>query len=255
MSYKPGDFYLGIIDFFAGLLPGLMLLTLQGGFLLSGINHICKSPGNQEVHSICVPQSFPSWIIFIVFAYIVGQLIKGLGYSIQQWVPRHDLEPGRKKAKKYYDFVSSFIENEENHPKRKINSKEEKYVDFLTEKPRRNFCSSASAYKDPYKEMIILDYAFSRLRLGSQAVISEIEQQAANYKLFRGLVILFGIDLIIMFLRSQQSDVTSDNGVFILISILLGVSAFRYLQLRNWVEARIYEFYLIQFFRSPENEF
>ena len=60
MSFKPGDFYLGVIDVLGILVPGAVLVRLQGDRILSAFS---------------MPTSATDWIFFLGAAFIVGQFL------------------------------------------------------------------------------------------------------------------------------------------------------------------------------------
>jgi hypothetical protein len=67
MSYKPGDFYLGVIDFFGILVPGAALLYLYGERFA-----VLLAPCSEE-------QETARWVAFAVGSYVVGQFLLGMG--------------------------------------------------------------------------------------------------------------------------------------------------------------------------------
>jgi hypothetical protein len=73
MSEKPGDFFLGVIDFFGILVPGIALLILQGSTLA-------------QLAAISVPQAHNwwDWVPAVVAAYVAGQFLLGLGVPLNR---------------------------------------------------------------------------------------------------------------------------------------------------------------------------
>src|SRR5260370_550536 len=62
MDYKPGDFFIGVIDFFGILLPGAVLLFLRGQWLsqILGLNQTM-------------------WVVFFFASYVLGHFLVGAG--------------------------------------------------------------------------------------------------------------------------------------------------------------------------------
>ena len=68
---KPSDFFVGVVDFFAVLLPGAALVYLFRPFL------------TDDVPIDWLPStSTQSWVLFLVLAYIVGHLLHALGSQL-----------------------------------------------------------------------------------------------------------------------------------------------------------------------------
>src|SRR6185295_1539031 len=73
MSDKPGDFFLGVIDFFGILVPGIALLVLQGPTLADRL-------------SVSLPQAqnWWDWVPALVAAYVAGHFLLGLGVPLNR---------------------------------------------------------------------------------------------------------------------------------------------------------------------------
>jgi hypothetical protein len=65
---KPSDFFIGVVDFFAVLLPGAALVYLLKPLMISGI---------AKVWLPATPTQ--GWVMFLVLAYIAGHLLHALG--------------------------------------------------------------------------------------------------------------------------------------------------------------------------------
>src|SRR5438034_6916769 len=63
MSFKPSDFYLGIVDFLGVLVPGAVLVFMQGHRIFPALS---------------TPSSATDWTIFLGTAFIAGQLLLAL---------------------------------------------------------------------------------------------------------------------------------------------------------------------------------
>jgi hypothetical protein len=73
MSDKPGDFFLGVIDFFGIVVPGFALLVLQG-------------PTLSRLAGISLPQTgnWWAWAAAFVVAYVAGHFLLGLGVPLNR---------------------------------------------------------------------------------------------------------------------------------------------------------------------------
>lgn len=67
MAYKPGDFFIGVIDFFGILVPGAVLLYLQGKSLVQLVG--LKLPDDQAAQ----------WVAFAVGSYVLGNFLLWFG--------------------------------------------------------------------------------------------------------------------------------------------------------------------------------
>ena len=201
MAYKPGDFFIGIIDFFAVLVPGLILLMLQGKWAV-------------YIYPLQDPITNSAYLFtFLVAAYVVGHFVFALGALL---------------VNKFHDFVRPDLETERKGELIEINLLSE-HVGKLPSKERNN----------------IYHRAFSIVRLKGGDALAEIERNAANYKLFRSLVIVFFIDAI---LSHVFDDWTAQRflrlpGTRVLISMGLAIGAYlRFAYLRKWTEGLAIEF-------------
>ncbi len=70
MDYKPGDFFIGAIDFFGVVVPGAVLLFLQGKPLL-------------KIFDLPLPDGQPvAWVAFAVGSYVLGNFLLGLSHNL-----------------------------------------------------------------------------------------------------------------------------------------------------------------------------
>src|SRR5215217_2935744 len=76
MSYNPADFFLGVMDFFAILMPGALfafLLLDRGKSIFGGL--LPSLPGTAA-----------KWIAFLVVAYVLGHLLHHVGSFLDKWI-------------------------------------------------------------------------------------------------------------------------------------------------------------------------
>jgi hypothetical protein len=70
MHVKPGDFFLGLMDFFTILLPGAMLAYLAEDFASRNIFSKLLPPIHTEVEG---------WVVFLLASYLLGQFLFLIG--------------------------------------------------------------------------------------------------------------------------------------------------------------------------------
>jgi hypothetical protein len=199
-EYKPGDLFVGVIDFFGIIVPGAVLLYLRGDLIL----------GYLGKPSIIPPDQVAYWVIFLIGAYLLGQILLGAG------VPLNNLADIFSSAEKdgYYNEVK-------------------KDIDLPAAIKNRT--------NDFYR-------AFSFVRLNSERAIAEIERQAAEYKLFRSLSLVFLVD----FLLSLSAGSIGMKRT-LLSGLLCLISVWRFLFLLNWTRRLTFEFYSLLLKKRPEN--
>jgi hypothetical protein len=153
MAYKPGDFFLGIIDFFGILVPGAVLLFLHGERLA----------GNLGLRLDHDPTAI--WAAFFVGSYVLGSFLLGFGFVLNRllWLYLPETKDN------YYNEVKSAIK--------------------LPQGVREN---RVDAF---YRA-----YSFVRIS-NSPSALAEIERQMADYKLFRGLAVVFLFDVLLVCFR------------------------------------------------------
>jgi hypothetical protein len=147
VSYKPADFFIGVMDFFSILMPGAVLtfLLLSWGTPLFG--GLLPPP----------PGAAGKWIAFIVVSYVMGHLLHHIGGVLDKWM--YD----RLYVKKW-----------------KRRAGEEKLLRRTRElmrKELRNDADITSAFS----------WASSYVRTQSDAANSELERGGADSKFFRSL--------------------------------------------------------------------
>ncbi len=91
---KPGDFYLGVIDFFGILIPGAVLLYLYGDWFA-----VFLPPWSEEEQPAL-------WVVFAVASYVVGQFLLGLGVPLNRLLGL--VRPARKD--RFYLAVRNAID-------------------------------------------------------------------------------------------------------------------------------------------------
>ena len=140
------------------------------------------------------------WIQFLIGSYLLGQILLGAGVPLNRLADK--FWPERKD--KFYSEVSERIE----------------LPDAI--KNRKN-----GFYR-----------AFSFVRLKSGQALAEIERQAAEYKLFRSLSLVFLLDSLLALVAGQSVRALTSGVLFL-------ISGARFLFLLNWTRRITFEFYAL----------
>src|SRR5215471_14665471 len=146
MSGKPADVFLGVIDFFGILVPGIALLVLQGSTLA-------------DLAAISVPeaQNWWDWVPALVAAYVIGHFLIGMGASLNHLLP-------------------AFYSEDKDHYFQGVRNQVPVPPGITPTRSR------------------VFHAALSFIRIASASALAEVERQAAEYKLFRSLTLVFLID-------------------------------------------------------------
>lgn len=155
------------------------------------------------------PEQAPTLIAFFVGAYVFGHFLLGLGVPLNKLLRMY--QPEKKDI--FYRAIKDTVD--------------------LPEKTRMK-----------RSDIFYRTYAFVRTQ--SPAALSEIERQMADYKLFRSLTIVFGLDLILMLIFGDH-----DHSRFLLSGTLLIIAAWRFLFLLHWTYRITFEFYAILMSSHP----
>ena len=205
MDYKPGDFFIGVIDLFGILVPGAVFLFLRGSWLANALG-LHLDPDKK-------------WAIFLVSAYLLGHFFLGLGVLFN---PLGEVHTFGTDA--YYHYVKDKItlpsETQRNHRVHSI----WKRVLRLPEGRR-----AAAFYQA---------YAFVRLK--SPPGLAEIERQMADYKLFRSLMLVFAVDLGLWLVHTPGGWASP-----VLEVLMCFFAGWRFLFLLNWTYRITFEYYAL----------
>lgn len=149
------------------------------------------------------------WVSFFVWSYIIGHFLLGVG------VPLNRLQKLRvaEKDDSYYHEVASEIKLPPNT------------------KPNREDCY--------YR-------AYSFVRLYNAAAIGEVDRQAAEYKLFRSLTLVFLLDIPLAWVKGALTWPR-----VALTIVLAGLALARFLFLLAWTQRLAFEFYHLLKTESP----
>jgi hypothetical protein len=198
MSDKPGDFFLGVIDFFGILVPGIALLVLQGPTLASLVTF-----------SLPQAQNWWDWVPALVAAYVAGHFLLGLGVPLNR--------------------LAAVVSPEAN----------DQYFQAVRDQV------PLPAHVAPDRSTVF-NAAFSFVRIASPSALAEVERQAAEYKLFRSLTLLFLLDALLTMGLGESSwrRLTADG----LLALAAGA---RFLFLLVWTQRLAFEFFALLTRESP----
>jgi len=89
--------------------------------------------------------------------------------------------------------------------------------------------------------------AFSYIRIQSPEAMAELERQAAEYKLFRSLTLLFLLDIPLSIISGSFSLTRLAAAL-----VVVGLAAYRFRWLFDWTYQLAFDFYLQLLKRAPE---
>lgn len=243
-KFSPGDLYIGVLDFFAILLPGVIAVAFA----------FYEWPP----HSI--PFQTWQWVALLVAGYIVGHLLHALGGlildpllydrlfkptpNLQDCPLIKDAKPGaltkyRHDNCKLFAYARKLIEESdcyrEGKPERLLASEPLKQETYSGE--------MLSGPVGPYK------WARAWLRLHNQEATAELERLEADSKLFRSLGILVPVGIVVAFIA--HTSVTwritiATVGISTLLLVL-----WRYCDLRQ-KSVRMCYLYFVQLYSARE---
>jgi len=166
MSFKPGDFYLGVVSFLGVLLPGAVFL-----FLL-----LFSYPADPRLR-------LQDWRVFAAAAYIVGHLFLAVAERLNSTADRVTRLLGRH----FYDALFN-VEGDFASAHRASMGSEK----------------SAGDAHDPQVRAFRFHTALSYVRLRSAEAAAEVDHHMADYKLLRSLVLVLLLNAIIALRRPND---------------------------------------------------
>ncbi|MFN0111057.1 MAG: hypothetical protein ACKVZH_19525 [Blastocatellia bacterium] len=166
-DYKPGDLLVGIVDFFAIVLPGAML-TFVG---LKFEKHIF----NGSILPV-LGEGPPRWIAFILAAYLVGNIVFLLGASILDQL--YGVTYRQYKSRRTEDALFLVAKNLKDEAQKSLREKK----DFKSEKDLEN----------PFK------WSRAMVRIKNTSAVAEIDRLEASSKFFRSLVVVLFVSLFVL---------------------------------------------------------
>jgi hypothetical protein len=194
MAYKPGDFFVGVIDFFGILVPGAVLLYLHGESLAGAVGlRFTQNPAS-------------TWGVFLVGSYILGHFLLGIGVPLSKLLRLYRPE----KKDKFYQEVEERIKLPPGIAKNRTD---------------------------------VFYRAYSCVRIANSSATTEIERQMADYKLFRGLTLVFFFDVLLVGLCSKPAVTLVPR--LLLSTVLFLIAAWRFVFLLDWTYRITFEFHTL----------
>jgi hypothetical protein len=242
---KPGDFFLGIIDFFSTLVPGaIATYLLTSSVIFQNFQHSPSIPRN----------SAEAWTIFLVFSYVVGHLIAAIGSIFLDPVYDRIYAKWKRTTVKY---VKSMLTPDQKYSLwrriefvfKEINSKGRikppedellKVAKILKKQQLEKIAYSAQV--PPLNISNTYWWAGTIVRTNIPAGAMEVDALAAQSKLFRSLTLL--IPLVFIWLNRFDFKTT-----FIAIIILI-LCFHRFLRLRWDATERTYEYFIVSMLQN-----
>ncbi len=211
---KPSDFFIGVIDFFAVLLPGASLVYLVQPLIVNSML-APWSPGTAT----------QGWVVFLVLAYIAGHLLHAIG----SWL------------------LDDYVYDKFYIPQWK--SSHSRAAKLATQTDRSAFPPDSEAAKTLLARVYLTtkadplgsnyyDWCLADVRLNSPAGASEVDRNQADSKFFRSMVLVFLVAALIGLWKGL---------VWVLAGgVLLTIFAiWRFCKLRWTATKRVYEYYLL----------
>jgi hypothetical protein len=211
---KPSDFFIGVIDFFAVLLPGAALVYLFRPLIVAGI----PMPWLPATPT-------QGWVAFLVLAYIAGHLLHAIGSWVLDdyiygkiYLPRW--RPPHSRAKEWITEGDSAG----------LRGDSEAAATLLA---RVYLTTKANPQGTNY-----YDWCLADVRLNSPAGATEVDRVQADSKFFRSMVFVFLVAALISCgeTRAWVSAATAALAIF---------AIWRFCELRWSATKRVYEYYLL----------
>jgi hypothetical protein len=216
---KPSDFFIGVVDFFAVLLPGAALVYLLQPLVVTDMPQAWLPAAPTQ-----------GWVMFLVLAYITGHLLHALGswlldkYVYQKlYLPR--CRSSHAKASKLTGDHLALWEDE--GAKKTLLAR----VCLTT-----NVNPTGTNY---------YDWCLSDVRVSSPAGAIEVDRLQADSKFFRSMVFVFLVAALVSF---REAPVWVPLGA----AALTVFAIWRFCELRWTATKRVYEYYLL--LRCPSGD-
>jgi len=162
MAYKPEDFFIGVIDFFAVLLPGALLSFMMADF------------AQRYVFGRALPliqSESQGWVVFVFSSYLLGHFVFLAGSYIDPL---------------YNQLRERFV------PKAKD-------LAYLRAKEIKEHCLKDNPHETV---MNTFQWAKATLQLRSPGVLAEVRRHEADSKFFRSLIVVLLVLVCVMIARA-----------------------------------------------------
>jgi hypothetical protein len=209
---KPSDFFIGVVDFFAVLLPGAVLVYILQPPIVTGM---------PKAWLPVTPTQ--SWVMFLVLAYITGHLLHALGsllldkYVYQMlYLPR--FRSSHWKAAKLTGNPYALQKDED-----------------ATKTLLARVCLTTKVNPTGTN---YYDWCLSDVRVNSPAGTIEVDRLQADSKFFRSMVFVFFVAALVSF---REAPIWLTLGA----AALAVFAIWRFCELRWTATKRVYEYYLL----------
>ena len=206
MDYKPGELFIGVIDFFGIVVPGAVFLFLQGKILENALLGKPFDPDKQWM-----------WAAFLLGAYVLGHFLLSLGVPLNRllkWFPSKDLDALYREVKDK--------------------------IKLPPERPGKDGFLHSLWKKSADERTPAFYRAYAFVRLKNASALAEIERQMADYKLFRSLMLVFAMDFLLCLFEHPRLSTRTFFSVTLCI-----LAARRFLFLLNWTYRIAFEYYAL----------
>ncbi len=208
-AMKPSDFFMGVVEFFAVLLPGGALVYLARPWVSGLVPSLLWPRGSTE-----------GWAAFLTLAYIMGHLLHAFSSRLDKAL--YDRLYLRRMEPAHYRAVRAIREN--NDTLKDVAS---------TLVARAHFLTGASS-----SGTTLYDWCLSFVRLRQQAAAAEVDRHQADSKFFRSLTFVL--------LAAAVAMAASGSLALAAAALLMTIfSAWRFCTLRWDATKRVYEYYLL----------
>ena len=218
---KPSDFFLGVIHFFAILLPGAALVYLTYPLLF-----LIRPWAWKPIERHLPPSgSTESWIVFLMGAYIVGHFLNAVAGKLD------------------FGYDNKYLK--EHHPDHHRAAQIIKSDQLLEEKLRALKANGrvliARVFEDVKEANLgtsLYNWCLSYIRLSNDQAAAEVDRYQADSKFFRSLVFVFAAGFLVALLNGWVAAAA-------LAALLAYFSRRRFWSLRWDATKRVYEYYLL----------
>jgi hypothetical protein len=217
---KPSDFFVGVIDFFAVLLPGASLVYLLQPLIVTGLPRAWL-PATPE----------QAWVVFLVLAYIAGHVLHAIGsWLLDDYIYGKFYVPRWKSS---HSRAAKWIRQADSCG---LRGDTESAATLLA---RVYLTTRVNPQGTNY-----YDWCLSDVRVNSPAGATEVDRLQSDSKFFRSMVFVF---LVAALLSSREALVWVSAGT----AALTIFAIWRFCELRWSATKRVYEYYLLLHSPSP----
>lgn len=211
---KPSDFFVGVIDFFAVLLPGASLVYLLQPLIVTGT----ATPWLPATPT-------QGWVVFLVLAYIAGHLLHAIGsWLLDDYVYGKFYIPRWRSS---HSRAAKWIQQADSNG---LRGDSEAAATLLA---RVYLTTKVNAHGTNY-----YDWCLSDVRVNSSTGAAEVDRLQADSKFFRSMVFVF---LVAALISSWEAPVWTSAGA----AALTIFAIWRFCELRWSATKRVYEYYLL----------